>query len=156
MAKWLLWFCVMAMAWAQAYEAPQIWAVDGVSLAYNRLQIEQKVGPSRWDRPLKASWGGERWEYTYGSGLKAAFVDQDPGRHPRLLVGKHFTSRGRDMVTMHASKAQVAEIFGLPNFQTDEHYVYYDGDRLAYLTLHFGESGLDEVVLSRFRMDSAK
>lgn len=146
----------MAMAWAETYEAPQIWAVDGVSLAYSRLQIEQKLGPSRWERPLKASWGGERWEYTYRSGLKAAFVDQERGRHPRLLVGKHFTSRGCDMVKMHASKAQVAKIFGSPNFQTDEHYVYFDADRLAFLTLHFGESGLDEVVLSRFRIDSAR
>lgn len=139
-----------------AYEAPQIWAVDEVSLAYSRALIEERLGPSVSNRPLKASWGGEHWEYTYRNGLRAAFVDRDPGRHPRLLAGQHFTSRGQDMIRLGSSRCQIDQIFGHPQFRSDVHYVYYDDARLAYLSLYFGEGGLQEVVLSRFRIDSAR
>ena len=85
MALFLIWLAVAV------YEAPQIWTVEGVSLAHSRAQIEQVLGLPVASRPLKASYGGETWEYTYRNGLKAAFVDRDRGRHPRLLVGRRWS-----------------------------------------------------------------
>ena len=151
-----MWLALATLATAD-YEAPQIWAVDGVSLAFSRTQLESSLGPAVSSRPLKASWGGERWEYTYRNGLKAAFVDQDRGRHPSLLVGRHFTSRGLPMIALGQTRAQVeARLGGAPTFSTAEHMVYEDPARRALLSLYFEDGRLREVVLSRFRIDSSR
>lgn len=147
MALLLLW-----LAFA-TYEAPQIWAVDGVSLVFSRQQIEQVLGAPVASRPLKASYSGETWEYTWRNGLKGAFVDRDPGRHPRLLVGKHFTSRGRPMIHLGQTKAQVQEgLDGPANWDSATYLTYFDEGRQAYLSIYFESGRYREIVLSRFRL----
>ena len=137
-----------------AYEAPQIWAVDGASLAFSRTQIEAQLGPARGDRPLKRSFAGETWEYTYANGLKVDFRDRDRGRHAMALVGRRFTSRGRLMCQAGVRREQFIELMGeAPLAQDEDQVVYYDQARLAYLTVYFIEGKAAEFVLSRFRVD---
>jgi len=140
--------------WAGAYEAPQIWALDGVSLAYSRYQMEATIGKSRWDRPLKATIGGETWEYNFSNGLKADFRDQDRGRHPLILVGKRFTSRGILLCKTGLTRPQFIEKMGAPPLvEDDDQVVYYDQARLVYVTAYFVNGKAQEFVLSRFRID---
>ncbi|MFN8610928.1 MAG: hypothetical protein U0931_25525 [Vulcanimicrobiota bacterium] len=147
-----LWLGLVALA--RAYEAPQIWMVDGASLAYSRAQIEEKLGRSTWDRPLKATIGGETWEYTYANGLKVDFRDRDRGRHALLLVGKRVTSRGLPLLRAGLTRARLIEAMGAPPLAEDgDQVVYYDADRLAYLTAYFENDRAQEFVLSRFRVD---
>ena len=146
---------VLLLLWLAfaTYEAPQIWAVDGVSLAYSRQQIDQALGPAVESRPLKVSYGGETWEYTWRNGLKGAFVDRDPGRHPRLLVGRRFTSRGRSMFAPGQNRAQVQQGLGGPaNWETAAHLIYFDEGRQAYLSVYFVDDRSVEIVLSRFKL----
>lgn len=147
---------LLALLWtvAGAYEAPQIWMLDGASLAYSRAQIEQALGPPRADRPLKMTIGGETWEYTFGNGLKVDFRDQDRGRHAMVLVGRRFTSRGVLVCQEGIARARFIELMGAaPLAQDDDQVVYYDDGRLAYLTGYFVDGKAQEFVLSRFRVD---
>jgi len=145
----LFWFTL-------SYEAPQIWALDGVSLAYSRTQMEAAIGQSRWDRPLKATIGGETWEYNFANGLKADFRDQDRGRHPLILVGKRFTSRGILICKSGVTRPQFIKTMGAPPLaEDDDQVVYYDDGRLAYITAYFQNGKAQEFVLSRFRVDKA-
>lgn len=147
MALLLLW-----LAFA-TYEAPQIWAVDRIPLSYSRQQIDKVLGPAVANRPLKASYSGETWEYTWRNGLKGAFVDRDPGRHPRLLVGKSFTSRGMPMIELGQNREQVQQgLDGRANWETASYLIYFDEGRQAYLSLYFVEDRYTEVVLSRFKL----
>ena len=135
-------------------EAPQIWALDGVSLAYSRAQIEATLGKSRWDRPLKATIGGETWEYNFGNGLKADFRDQDRGRHPLILVGKSFSSRGILLCKNGVTRPQFIETMGAPPLaEDDDQVVYRDDARLIYVTAYFQNGRAQEFVLSRFRIN---
>jgi hypothetical protein len=139
---------------AVGYEAPQIWALDGVSLACSRAEIEAILGKSRWDRPLKASIGGETWEYTFGNGLKADFRDQDGGRHPLILVGRRLTSRGIVLCKAGITRHQFLEKMGAPPLaEDDDQIVYYDEARLVHVTAYFKNGKAQEFVLSRFRID---
>jgi hypothetical protein len=152
MRRVFLWVGLVALA--RAYEAPQIWTVDGASVAYTRADIEQKLGRPTWDRPLKASLDGETWEYTYGNGLKVDFRDRDPGRHALLLVGRHFSSRGLLMFSAGVGRERFIQGMGAPPLaQDDDQVVYYDEDRLVYLTAYFAKDRAREFVLSRFRID---
>lgn len=147
---WLLWGL---LSWG-VYEAPQIWDVDGASLAYSRAQIEAKLGAARGDRPLKRSFAGETWEYTYGNGLKVDFRDRDRGRHAMALVGRRFSSRGRLMCRTGVTRARFIEMMGeAPLAQDEDQVVYYDDARQAYLTGYFIDGKAAEFVLSRFRVD---
>lgn len=146
MALLLLW-----LALATTFEVPQIWAVDGLSLAYSRAQLEEVLGPPVSSRPLKASYSGERWECTYRNGLKAAFVDEDRGRHPRLLVGRRFTSRGQ---RMGETRRELEASFGAPPLWDTGHSLgWHDEDRQVYVRFWFTEGRLTEVILSRFRLE---
>lgn len=152
MRRVLLWLGLVAAAWG--YEAPQIWAVDGASVAYTRADIEEKLGRSSWDRPLKATIGGETWEYTYRNGLKVDFRDRDRGRHALLLVGSRFTSRGVLMFSAGVSRQRFIQEMGAePLAQDEDQVVYYDEARLVYLTAYFEKDRAREFVLSRFRID---
>lgn len=151
--RWLvLWFWLWGMA--SAYEAPQIWVLDGASLAYSRAQIEEVLGPPRGDRPLKMTIAGETWEYTYANGLKADFRDRDRGRHAMVLVGRKVTSRGLPLCQAGIGRARFIEIMGAAPLAQDENWVvYYDDGRQAYLTGFFPEGKAREFVISRFRID---
>ena len=145
---------ILLNGWALGYEAPQIWALDGVSLAYSRAEMEAILGKSRWDRPLKASLGGETWEYTFGNGLKADFRDQEPGRHPLILVGKRFFSRSSLLCKAGLTRPQFIEKMDAPPLaEDDDQVVYYDEARLVYVTAYFTNGKAQEFVLSRFRID---
>ncbi|MBX3167338.1 MAG: hypothetical protein KF760_07995 [Candidatus Eremiobacteraeota bacterium] len=152
--RWLVFLAALSWGVAQAYEAPQIWVLDGASLAYSRAQIEQVLGPPRADRPLKMTIGGETWEYTYANGLKADFRDQDRGRHAMVLVGRQVTSRGLPLCQAGIGRAHFIEVMGGPPLaQNDGQVVYYDEGRQAYLTGYFVDGKAREFVLSRFRID---
>lgn len=147
-----LWFALLGLA--RGYEAPQIWTVDGASLSYSRAQIEKRLGRSHSDRPLKASYGGETWEYTYANGLKVDFRDRDRGRHALLLVGQRVLSRGLPLTQVGVTRAGFVEAMGAPPLAEDEdQVVYFDEDRQAYLTGYFVKDKAQEFVLSRFRVD---
>lgn len=152
----MLLLSTLATAQGPELEAPQIWTLQGVSLSFQRAEIERRLGQPMSDRPLKASWGGERWEYSYRGGLRAAFVDQDRGRHPRLLVGTDWRSRGQVMVKAGCPQEKVRELLGAPQFENDDSWVYWDESRKAYLTLFFEGGKVQEFCLSRFRIDSSR
>ncbi|MBS2038330.1 hypothetical protein JST97_25325 [bacterium] len=152
MRRGWLFLGLAGLAWG--YEAPQIWTLDGASLAYSRAQVEQRLGHSSWDRPLKVSLGGETWEYTYPNGLKVDFRDRDRGRHALILVGKCVLSRGLPLARAGMTRASFVEAMGAPPLAQDEdQVVYYDESRLAYLTGYFVQDRAQEFVLSRFRVD---
>ena len=135
--------CLSTPLWA--YETPQIWRLSGASLSDQRLDIENKLGPASLQRPLKASFLGETWEYHYSNGLIAAFRDRDLGRHPRLLIGTQLTSRGEHFLSQGMSRAQVERrMEGSP-----QDGLYRDEARLAYLSLRFVQDQLQQIVLAR-------
>lgn len=147
-------FAVLLGLSAWAYEAPQIWGLDGVSLAFSRAEIEARLGAARDNRPLKRSFAGETWEYTFANGLKVDFRDRDRGRHAMALVGRRFSSRGVLMCQVGITRAGFIQVMGAdPLAQDEDQVVYYDDARLAYLTAHFVEGKAVEFVLSRFRVD---
>ncbi|MBN9417641.1 hypothetical protein ABS71_13010 [bacterium SCN 62-11] len=148
--RWLL----ILLLTAYTFEAPQIWTLDGASLSDSRLQIEERLGRSRADRPLKRSFAGETWEYRYANGLKVDFRDRDRGRHAMCLVGRKFFSRGRLMCQAGVTRARFVEVMGAaPLAEDDDQVVYFDDGRHAYLTGYFVEGKAREFVLSRFRVD---
>ena len=150
MTRWMVAILLCLAGWVRAYEAPQIWALEGVSLAFTRAQIEV-----RWGRPLKVRWEGEHWEFSYGGCRVAHFSDQHPGRHALLLVGKTWTSRGQVMLGRGAGRGEAMKALGSPQFDVEPHWVYRDEDRKAFFTLHFDDQGqVDQFVVSRFRIDS--
>jgi len=152
--RWSLVGLLFLSGVARAYEAPQIWSLDGASLAYSRAQIEKLLGPPRADRPLKMTIGGETWEYTFANGLKVDFRDQDRGRHAMVLVGRRFTSRGQLMCKAGIARARFVEVMGAaPLAQDEDQVVYFDDARQAYLTGYFVDGKAQEFVLSRFRVD---
>lgn len=147
------WLIVLLLT-AYTFEAPQIWTLDGASLSDSRLQLEQRLGSPLQDRPLKRSFAGETWEYTYGNGLKADFRDRDRGRHVMCLVGRRFFSRGRLLCQTGMDRARFIEVMGAPPLaQDDDQVVYFDDGRHAYLTGYFQKGKASEFVLSRFRVD---
>lgn len=139
---------------AYTFEAPQIWVLDGASLSFTRAQVERQLGPARADRPLKRSFAGETWEYTFTNGLKVDFRDRHPGRHAMCLVGRKFYSRGRLLCQKGVGRERFIEVMGAPPLAQDpDHVVYFDDGRHAYLTGTFVDGRAEEFVLSRFRID---
>jgi hypothetical protein len=138
-----LWLGLSAPLWA--WEAPQIWRLNGGSLADSRSDLEQRLGRHLESRPLKASFLGETWEYRYAGGLIAAFSDRQESRHPRLLVGQTLSSRGERLLQKGMSEAEV-ERFMLGKAQAG---LYRDEDRQAYLSVRFRQGKLSEMVLAR-------
>ena len=147
-------FAVLLTLSAWAYEAPQIWGLDGVSLAYTRAEIEARLGSARASRPLKRSFAGETWEYSFSNGLKVDFRDRHRGRHAMALVGRRFTSRGVLMCQVGITRAGFIKVMGAePLAQDEDQVVYFDDGRLAYVTAYFVDGKAAEFVLSRFRVD---
>ncbi len=129
-------------------EAPAILTMNGVSLMVTRAELEAVVGAPVSSRPLKASFFGEFYEYTYPGGLIVGMPDRKSGSHPTMLLGTKLASRGIAIpvgLTLEQLQAQLGE----PTEKDDWRWVYRDPDRQTQLLAFFEQGKVTRYAVTR-------
>lgn len=124
--------------------------MNGLSLMVTRAELEAVVGPPVQSRPLKASYFGEFYEYTYRGGLVVGMPDREPTSHPTMLLGTRLAVRGQ-AIPIGLTPAELEAELGEPTEKEDWRWAYRDPDRQTQLLAFFEEGKVTRYAVTRLQ-----